>query len=463
MCVLVNADERLLASRPANSINLVREPPTHPVHYLQKDDKEELRISADFRKAFGVDLIVHRNAGSQVPLYVGDRPNPGPGEDRVSVGYLERLELLPTLESQGDGMRSFAGVLLATSVGRESIVLVDEPEAFLHPPQSRLLGRMLVTHRRRERQLFIATHSSDIIRGILDAESHDVRVLRIQRRGSANEVSELDNMRIRELWSDPLLRHSNILDGLVHEHVIVCESDSDCRFYSAMIHVVMSGSGDTVRRPDVMLIHAGGKDRIASVIRALRGVAIPVTAILDFDVLRTEETLRQLVRALEGDWPSVETDWKLVKSSVDSRRPDVPRDKLQVEIEEALRANSGEIVTDNTRERIRKALKRSTPWALAKEMGSSYVPPGGPSAACQELLKTFRGIGLFVVEVGELESFARTVGGHGPRWVNDVLSRDLAGDQELSQAREFVADLVARMQPSASNPDSGDRPESHPG
>jgi len=47
------------------------------------------------------------------------------------------------------------------------------------------------------------------------------------------------------------------------------------------------------------------------------------------------------------------------------------------------------------------------------------------------------------VEVGELEGFVRTEDGHGPKWVNAVLSRDLARDTELEQARQFSLRLVA--------------------
>jgi hypothetical protein len=98
-CHLLSADERLQISNPAPSIALARENPAHPIHFLQRDDKLEQRLSSKFRKAFGVDLILHRNAGNQVPLHVGDRPLFEVGEDRVSLEYVKKLEKLPTLQS----------------------------------------------------------------------------------------------------------------------------------------------------------------------------------------------------------------------------------------------------------------------------------------------------------------------------------------------------------------------------
>jgi hypothetical protein len=212
-CNLISTEGRLQAANPPQNIALTKDAPVHPIHHLQRDDGLERRLSAQFRSAFDRDLIVHRNAGAQVPLHVGDRPVPGDGQDRVSLEYIRELEKLPQLHHQGDGMRSFGGVLLNVSVGQEPLVLIDEPEAFLHPPQARLLGRFLVQNKTAGRQLFVATHSGDVVRGVLDAGSTNVRIVRIQRHGEVNNASELVTQRVAELWKDPLLRYSNIFDA----------------------------------------------------------------------------------------------------------------------------------------------------------------------------------------------------------------------------------------------------------
>lgn len=441
-CHLLSADERLQICNPPGNIALARDNPSHPIHFLLRDDKLESRLSTKFRKAFGVDLVIHRNAGSQVPLHIGERPVPEAGEDRVSISYIERLEKLPTLHTQGDGMRSFAGVLLATSVGRESIMLIDEPEAFLHPPQARLLGTTLVQDRNKERQLFIATHSTDILRGVLDAESPDVKVIRIRRSGDTNTVRLLSNDRIKELWGDPLLRYSNILDGLFHESVVVCEADADCRFYAAVLDAALASKADDVKRPDLMFTHCGGKARLSVVIRALREVDVPVCAVADFDVLSEEEPLKSIAESLGIAWAEIQTDWRIVKAAVDSKKPDLNADDVKKEISALLSAITTPTFPPRAKTDIQTILKRSSPWAHAKLVGKAFVPSGDPSKACERLLGKLRAGGLFVVEVGELEGYARTEGGHGPKWVNAVLTRELATDPELEVARKFVRDLA---------------------
>ena len=112
-------------------------------------------------------------------------------------------------------MRSFVGVLLNAFISNHSILFIDEPEAFLHPPQAKLLGKMLAKDLPTERQLFLATHSEDFLKGLLDANVTNLKIIRIQRDGAINKVSALNSSDIKSIWNDSLLRHSNVLNGLV--------------------------------------------------------------------------------------------------------------------------------------------------------------------------------------------------------------------------------------------------------
>jgi energy-coupling factor transporter ATP-binding protein EcfA2 len=442
LCQLLTAGERLRICDPPQNTSLSSGGPTHPIHFLQRDDTLELQLSTQFRKAFGADLVVHRNAGSIVPLHIGSRPTPQEGEDRVSLSYILKVEALPQLDGQGDGMRSFAGVLLASSVGRESIFLIDEPEAFLHPPQAKLLGTLLVEQRGKSRQLFIATHSSDILQGVLDTNIPDVKILRIRRNGDNNTINILNNQSVRELWSDPLLRYSNIFDALFHEAVVVCEADSDCRFYSAMLKAALTTRSSDSKQPDLMFTHCGGKARLPLVVRALRELDVPVHVVADFDVLSDEYILKSIVEGLGADWSTFSVDWKIVKSAIDGKRPELDAAQVRSELLKVLDAVVTTELPEKSRLELQSVIRRSNAWSIAKVGGKAFVPSGDPSKACDRLLTGLRRIGLHVVEVGELEGFARTVGGHGPKWVNEVLSKDLVNDPELSQARHFSLSLI---------------------
>ena len=436
----LTTEGRLQAAHPAPRIKLTTEPFTHPIHYLERYEHIEAQFSDLFKAAFGEDLVLHRNAGSESPLLCGIKPLPekDKGEDRLSYEYQQRLEKLPALHEQGDGMRAFVGVLLHSLVRGHSIVLIDEPEAFLHPPQARIMGQMLVERVPKHRQLILATHSGDLLRGLLEAGSNRVKVVRLTREGSINPVWHLDNKGVRNLWQDPLLRHSNILDGLFYEKVVVCEGDSDCRFYAALRDSLpTAGARHDGRR--VMFTHCGGKDRIPVVADALVALGVPLSIIVDFDILRAEHPLRKIWKAIGGDWTSIQSSWESVSFAVSQKKPDLCVADVRREIDKLLGNVDGENLPEEAATEIRRVLRKSSPWRQAATIGIKYVPSGDPTLRCRSLSKTLNERGLFPNEEGELESFVKSVGSHGPKWVLEVLeTKDLTVDPELEAARTFI-------------------------
>lgn len=437
---ILTTEQRLLAANPPQNIKLTTQAIQHPIHYLQKDDALEQRFSNYFRQAFGTDLIVHRNAGSEVPLYIGEKPVPKIGEDRVSSTYLRELEKLDLLHEQGDGMRSFVGVLLNAFISTHSILFIDEPEAFLHPPQARLLGKMLAKDLPAERQLFLATHSEDFLKGLLDANLSKLKIVRLQRENTVNNVSTLNSADIKEIWNDSLLRHSNVLSGLFHSKVVICESDSDCRFFSAILSAQYDEVGEIA--PDVLFIHCGGKHRIPVVIKALKKLNVPLSVVSDFDVLNNINPIKLIFEDLGGTWVEVERDWELVKKEIELKRPEFLTIDLKKEIDDILNSTTERIFPKNKSSEINRALKKASAWTEAKELGKAYIPSGNATQAFERIQLKFKEKGFFILEVGELECFVKSIGNHGPKWVNEVLTKNLKTDLELEIARKFVKELT---------------------
>lgn len=436
----LTTENRLTAANPAENIKLTSQPLQHSIHFLQKFDSLEAKFSDYFRQAFGTDLIVHRNAGNQVPLYVGEKPILKPGEDRVSESYLKELELLDLLHEQGDGMRSFVGVLLNSFISNHSILFIDEPEAFLHPPQARLLGKMIAKDLPSERQLFLATHSEHFLKGLLDANVSNLKIIRIQRDNAINKVSVLNSIDIKSIWNDSLLRHSNVLDGLFHSKVVICESDSDSRFFSAILSALYDNTGNIA--PDILFINCGGKHRIPTVIKALNKLNVPIQVVADFDVLNNISPLKEIFEDLGGVWTEVEADWQLVKKEIEQKRPEFLTEDVKEEISTILNSTTERIFPKPKISEIKTVLKKASPWTEAKNVGKAFIPSGNATQAFERIQDKFIAIGLLIPEVGELESFCKSIGNHGPKWVSDVLTKDLKTDKELEVARQFVSLLV---------------------
>jgi predicted ATPase len=74
------------------------------------------------------------------------------------------------IEEEGDGFKSYMGTCVTLLLGQRPICLIDEPELCLHPPQAYALGRFIGKYgTSSDHVTFVATHSSHILRGIIEA------------------------------------------------------------------------------------------------------------------------------------------------------------------------------------------------------------------------------------------------------------------------------------------------------
>ena len=399
----LSTEMRLTSS---NALNRSSQPEKNPIYKLSKNERLAQKISDYFRQAFGSDLIVNRNEMTTIPLHVGQAPDKTAYTMDKQDDYYQLVAELPKLQEQGDGMRSFASILLNTFTSDYSITLIDEPEAFLHPPQARVLGKMLAKNNPDNRQLFISTHSEDFLQGLLDADNYNVTVIRINRENNVNKMSVLQNSKIKELWGNPLLRYSNILSGLFHGKVVVCESDYDCLFYQAIMNAIYEQKNEIA--PDVLFTHCGGKSRIKDVVSALKAVDVPVVAISDFDLLNSSQNFKPLVVAFKLDWEgALSESMKIIYDSMNAK-------------------NSSGIDA----------------WQQIKKIGKAGFT-GNEPAAYEKVEDVCKSVGLYVVPVGEMECFDKTVNKEKKDWVYHVLENyDLRTEPKLEMARQFVQEIV---------------------
>lgn len=396
---LLNTELRLVSS---NAVDRSQHPEQHPIYKLNNSDELAKTISDYFHQAFGVDLIVNWKDIKRIPLHVGQAPNGEAFTINQQTLYYNQVAALPKLQEQGDGMRSFASILLDTFTSDHTITLIDEPEAFLHPPQARILGKMLAKNNPDERQLLITTHSEDFLQGLIDADSKNVTVVRINRNGYINQMSILSNDEIKKLWDKPLLRYSNILSGLFHEKVIVCESDYDCLFYQAIMDAIYESKNEVV--PNVLFTHCGGKDRIKEVVSALKAVGVPVVAVCDFDLLNSKSNFKAIIEAFGVDWDNIlSEDMQTIYNSMNTK-------------------NDG--------------------WNIIKNIGKHGFD-GNESAAYEKVEYVCKDIGLFIVPVGEMECFDKTPNKKKKEWVYYVLENyNLANEPKLNKARDFIQEIL---------------------
>jgi energy-coupling factor transporter ATP-binding protein EcfA2 len=428
---------RIHESNPPQQLGL-QDPVSHPLHNILFDDALELKLSERFQAAFGKELVLNWRAGQMLPLHVGARPVRTAESDRVSNAYVEHVVSLPRLDAQGDGMRSFTTLLLYVLATDAPLLFIDEPEAFLHPPQARLSGELLGTSQMIGRQTLVATHSSDFIRGAL-TKNPAGRVVRLTRAQDRTSVHVVPSEAVRNLWSDPLLRYSNALDGLFHEAVVICEGDADCRFYEALLHSVETAEGRTP--PDFLFTFTSGKSRMGTLKQALKSAGIRTIAICDFDVLREDAPLNSLLP--EAVWIALQSKVQSIRGALNQKMPSIPRAEVGSRIGNIIVRGTAPAISDDERKDIKELLKGTSIWTMAKQVGVSILPGGSVSIAGRDVIEDLWRNDVAVVQVGELEGFCRTVTAtHGPAWVEEVMRRDLLNDPELAEARAFVTRIA---------------------
>ena len=326
-----------------------------------------------------------------------------PPLNRPTLDYARAVEALPALDTQGDGIKSFLGLVLTVVAGTSQILLVDEPEAFLHPAQARALGRWLsVEAVKRDIQIFLASHDRDLLLGLLDGgQEAVVNIVRLTRTGDANNLHNLQPEEVAAVWNDPVLRYSNILQGLFHRRVVICESDADCRFYGAVLDNMSIEDDKQSMADSVLLVPSGGKQRIAGMAAALTRLGVDTHAIVDFDVLSKRNDVKGIVAGMGATWSPTMNAAYVAMADV---------------------ANQGQL------------------WSQLKNQGLNGLPAGAAYTACEQLLAELAGVGVHIVPGGELEDFNKSIALDGAAWVSQMLEAN--GHKTNEAARNFVRPLL---------------------
>ncbi len=245
--------------------------------YWKKPAVEQIQQAT--KSQFDIDVALDFSTLAQIVLRVGKDMESIPPDPRDASEILEKYE---RLDDQGDGLRSFAGIMTAVLCADRDVLLIDEPEAFLHPPQAFRIGELLAENASDTRQIFVATHSSDVLQGMLGKAS-EATIVRLDRVGDKNSFRVLDRADLRSIAVDPLLQSARVLDGIFYPAAMVVEADSDARFYHAASHKLSP-------KADIHTVNAQNKQTVARVASLYRKLGLRCAGIVDFDVLndRTE-------------------------------------------------------------------------------------------------------------------------------------------------------------------------------
>jgi hypothetical protein len=359
----------------------LQQPPQTSFQGLFRDDAKRHEARRIIFEAFGSYFVLDPTHLGQLRIRLSDRAPRDDMEERGIHSDAVRFHAnAQHIQLASDGVKAFTGIITEVMAGDPRVLLIDEPEAFLHPSLASKLGLELSRAAlSSDKRVFVSTHSPTFVMGCIQSGA-PVNIVRLTYRGGVATARVLPSQDLLKLMRHPLLRSTGVLSGLFYEFVIVAESDADRAFYQEVNERLLQFRPDW-GIPNCLFINAQNKQTIQTIIGPLRQLGIPAAAVVDVDVLK------------EGG-----TNWTNILESASI--PSLQHDSLA-----AMRAS------------IKRAMDNS--GKDMKRDGGISILPENEREACENLFSQLSDYGIFVVPGGELEAWLleKRISGHGPGWL----------------------------------------------
>lgn len=262
-----------------SEINLLSE------YNIHTDVLEELY--AHIAKLFSKELFLDRTGaqfGRELVFRVGKIG------DNLEMKTENELQKYPLLEDDGDGIKDYVAVYLTVFAENKDVILIDEPETFLHSPMIPSLGQMFSQGAStQQKQIFISTHSSKLVEEILkNANPDNVNIIRLTRKADSGEFKVLDQSVLKGFTEDHIVSASGAIEGLFAKRVYIVESEADKIFYSLLLELANDDPTD-----EALFISAvSGKDAIYKFAKLYESLGVEYDIIADFDFISSSSDNR---------------------------------------------------------------------------------------------------------------------------------------------------------------------------
>lgn len=436
-----NARTRFDMTLPVARRPDIADAPNHPLHYYEDDPELFAELDSYSHQIFGTGLTLDPLSG-QLMLRFGKVDVEAPRVGTTTPAYRQALIELSTIDKQGDGIGSTLGLLIPLVAGRNPVAFVDEPEAFLHPPQAFKLGATVAEIAGRSGgQVVIATHDRNFVAGVLSKSTVETLVVRLDRSRGQTVAHSVEPESLRKVWSSATLRHSNVLDGLFHRGVVIAENERDCVFFAAATEA-HSGLPSGLLPTDLLYVSSHGKGGMVEIAQILTAAHVPVVASPDLDIVNNKSACKELVIAVGGVWTdSLDSDYDLATAEFRVPRQQVTRGSVKRLIDGVLANDESSMYDSATRDVITAALKVDSPWQELKKHGMGAFR--SDRAAADRLVSQLADQGVVVVLVGELERFAPALGvAKGKSWLPAALAANAQSSVEAAGHAGRIADSI---------------------
>ena len=427
----LSSSNRLLLASSVDSVNPELKNPQNLLQSLFLDNTRELDLKQAFKDAFNMEITLDYSSMLKLCFRVAEKMPDIPEDPR-------KANKLGKIEEQGDGFRSLVGIILGLLFSKGRIVLLDEPEAFLHPAQARFLGKWIGDHKDIiNGQLIISTHNANFLSGII-ASGHDVDIFRLNRIGDNTTFNKVSSNATKALFENPLLSSQRVMESVFYKGVVVCEADADRAIYQGVATINHHSN------EDVLFIHSQNKQTLKIVAKLLKDANIPVALVADIDALNDQAILKGMI--------SSTTDSHIPQSIFDLRKEIALTVNGKTD-NQMLKALTTEVwylyeqlvyhkhTLDGAKGALQRIAKGITSWSEIKSKGIE-----GFDTKIREkvllLINELKQYGVFIVPVGELEGWLNVGTKKKNKWIVPALEK-VHNNQASPELIKFVGEILA--------------------
>lgn len=285
MSIAIENCEYRLSGPFSTNVSKIDENYKDIVHYFYSQNELFNKISDHIKEVFGIEIVFDDLKQGQKDIRI--RPNIAKpssfSSNRIEGQFW--TEHSPLLSEQGDGLKAYLKILYALFNPSKDVIIIDEPEAFLHSPQRRSLGKFIADNASSGKQLFISTHDSEFLRGVLTNTTSNTQVIHLkERQGVRKYTLNRTNSQTRTRNYNELL-----LNSYFNKLTVLCEAEDD--------RVIYQYAGQSFFPKAIVDVHFLGlnaKSDVFLIFEHLKSLEIDVIAIVDIDVLYSGECISKL-------------------------------------------------------------------------------------------------------------------------------------------------------------------------
>jgi predicted ATPase len=388
---------RLYSSNTVAMFDYETQSPQNDLHALYINDEARNRLLMEISEKFSKWVWPDGTRGNMMSLRVSDENLSA--EEKYSP---QKNRNLRSIENEGDGLKCYVTTCIALLLGRRPICLIDEPEMCLHPPQAYNLGRFIGQFGDSpERVTYVATHSSHVLRGVLQSAPQKLQIIRLKRNSGKFQAHLVSAEILKQFISKPTVLAESILDGIFSQAVIIVEADGDRTLYQSVWETLSKEY-----QIDIHFAAVSGTGGIADACNLYKNLKIPVAVIADLDIIANSGDFNKVITTLvssDDQRKDLVHKAKEIASEIKNLLPSISVEDVKLAIKDAINiemnwANGDDEKLQKQLDKIAKKLKRNR--VLKK--GINGLPKNIKNLT-EILLKDLQNIGLLLVPVGELE------------------------------------------------------------